>query len=741
MVQTSKTARHKSKHLSLVVFFWFLSFLAFLFICALHLEHRSQWYMAGALLVGLFVFRTLKRSPTTRVVFLCFALFIVLRYFFWRTLQTLEYYDWVSFSIAIILFLAEMYGIMIFLFGSFVNVRPFERKPVPLPPEDQLPTIDVMIPSYNESEEILEVTMMAALQMRYPEQKRKIYLLDDGGTDQKCTTGNDASREQALTRRESLFRLCNKLGVQYVTRERNQHAKAGNINDAMKKTSGDLLLILDADHVPTENFLENTVGLFNQDEKLFLVQTPHFFVNPDPIEKNLNTFYSAPSENEMFYRVVQQGLDYWNASFFCGSGALLKRDLIEAQGGMSGETITEDAETALSLHQRGYNSAFISEPMLSGLQPETMGGFIGQRIRWPTGMVQIFLLKRPIIMRGLSFPQRLCYANSCMFWFFPFARLVFLLAPVAFLVFGLKIYAANWQTFSAYAVPHLVAVMTVSSYLYGRVRRSFVSELYELIQSVYCLPAIVKTAMRPRAPAFKVTPKGEFLNRTFISPLAFPFYVLFLINVTALSFGAARYFSVPEQSTATLITMGFGFFNTVILLAAIGALLERRQRRATPRMPVNIEARLRIGEERYDCRIVDISLGGCRMLLKPAYERDVQKAEKAILEVSASGRKVDFAFNLDLKILRYDEDSEMLALGAEFDHQDLDERKAKVRFVTGSSDRGMAFQKNRECRLGVIGSFLYLIGIGIRYSFAHFGYLIRSILGNFGSRNPSSENA
>ena len=129
------------------------------------------------------------------------------------------------------------------------------------------------------------------------------------------------------------------------------------------------------------------------------------------------------------------------------------------------------------------------------------------------------------------------------------------------------------------------------------------------------------------------------------------------------------------------------------------------------------------------------------MLLKPAYERDVQKAEKAILEVSASGRKVDFAFNLDLKILRYDEDSEMLALGAEFDHQDLDERKAKVRFVTGSSDRWMAFQKNRECRLGVIGSFLYLIGIGIRYSFAHFGYLIRSILGNFGSRNPSSENA
>ncbi|MGE9290740.1 MAG: PilZ domain-containing protein, partial [Puniceicoccales bacterium] len=218
-------------------------------------------------------------------------------------------------------------------------------------------------------------------------------------------------------------------------------------------------------------------------------------------------------------------------------------------------------------------------------------------------------------------------------------------------------------------------------------------------------------------------------------------YVLFIINVTTLGFGVARYFSDTDQTTATLITMGFGFFNTVILLAAIGALLERRQRRATPRMPVNIEAKLRVGQDRYDCRVVDISLGGCRMLLKPSYERDIQKAETAVLEVFAPGRKVDFAFNLDLRILRYDEDTEMLALGAEFNHQDLDERKAKVRFVTGSSTRWMAFQRNRECRLGVFGSFLYLLGIGVKYSCAHVAHLFGSILGGLGSRAPRTENS
>ncbi len=145
---------------------------------------------------------------------------------------------------------------------------------------------------------------------------------------------------------------------------------------------------------------------------MFLVQTPHFFINPDPIEKNLQTFTQMPSENEMFYRVIQRGLDYWNAAFFCGSAAVLRRKYIMEIGGISGDTITEDAETALTMHARGYNSAYIAKPMISGLQPETLGGFIGQRVRWAQGMLQIFLLKNPLVLPGLTLPQRLCYFSS-----------------------------------------------------------------------------------------------------------------------------------------------------------------------------------------------------------------------------------------------------------------------------------------------------------------------------------------
>lgn len=705
--------------------FWILALAGFLFAASRIVDYQAQWVLGGALLLALFVIRLAGGSLTGRTIFLMVGVFIVLRYLFWRTTQTLEFFDWVSFGAAMTLYLAEVYGILIFLLGIFVNIRPFQRDPVGLPPEDQLPTVDVFIPSYDESEEILEVTAIAAQQMDYPADKLSIYLLDDGGTDQKCRSGSEEQRRAASDRREKLAALCQRLGITYLTRERNEKAKAGNINEAMKKTHGEVIAIFDADHVPTRDFLQHTVGYFRKDPKLFLVQTPHFFVNPDPIEKNLGTFESAPSENEMFYRVVQPGLDYWNASFFCGSGALLRRKHLEEVGGVCGDSITEDAETALSLHAKGYRSAFVSKPLLSGLAPETMGGFIAQRIRWATGMIQIFILKNPIFKRGLTLPQRICYTNSCSFWFFPFARLVFLIAPIFFLVFGLRIYATNWQSFTAYAIPHLVAVLAVSSYLYGRHRRAFVSELYELIQSVYCIPAIIKTVFRPRAPAFKVTPKGEFLDETFISPLSLPFYLLTVVNLIALVFGFARHLSGAPDMAATSITMGFAFFNLTILLAALGALLERRQRRASPRMPEFREAVLEVGDRKIDCRLQDLSLGGCSILVDSHESSAIEGIGSGILHAtSPEGKKT--ALRIALRSTRYDDSYGMQAIGVQFQPKDFEERRAQIAFSRGNSDRWMNFQRNRESQLGVLGCFIVMVALGIRHSTAHLLFLIRN---------------
>jgi len=682
-----------------------------------------------------FMFILKKMNPTkrlNRIFFLGTATFIVMRYFFWRTLYTIEFTDWVSFSCAIVLYVAEIYGMTIFMVGNFVNISPISRAPAPILPEEEAPTVDVLIPSYNENKELLEVTVAAALQMRYPKGKLKVFICDDGGTDQKCTKGSEEAIASARQRRADLTELCETLGAHYLTRPKNVHAKAGNLNEAMQKTDGDLVVIFDADHVPTEDFLEKTVGYFSEDGKLFLVQTPHFFVNPDPIEKNLETWGRMPSENEMFYRGVQRGLDFWNSAFFCGSAAVMRRSLLDKVGGIAGETITEDAETALGLHAKGYNSIYVETPLISGLQPETMGGFMKQRMRWAQGMAQIFILKCPLLMKGLSFPQRLCYFNSCFFWFFPFSRMLYLVAPAAFLFFGLRIYAANWQTFCSYVIPYMVAVLTVSNYLHGKLRWAFISELYEMVQSVSNLPALISVILKPRAPSFAVTSKGEVLDSDFISPYSKPFYFLLVFNLAIICFGIYRLMNTTESTMIYPIgiTLFWSFFNSMLLLASIGALFERRQLRTQPRMAANISAELELGEDRkVECKIADLSLSGCKLAIKSINERLFNQYTDGMLVAKLGADQQQYRFHLEFKNIRDTDGADGVFIGAEFKPQTLEERMARVRLVAGDSRRWKDFQSSRDSKLGVLAALFAVIFMGIKYSLRHFLHILGDVGG------------
>ncbi|ASP37996.1 cellulose synthase catalytic subunit (UDP-forming) [Bacterioplanes sanyensis] len=574
---------------------WIIAVLLFLWLASLPLLLLPQYLLAGCALLAFYLLSRLTTTPQSlhrqgnsplRVLVILLAVFLTLRYFFWRTFNTLPDDDPFSLIAGLLLYLAELYGILIYLLGAFVNINPWRREPVPLPEDQSLwPTVDIMVPSYNEDADILRITLTAARDVDYPKDKLNVYLCDDGGTlFRRYHHSDPAVREEAHRRHHELRALCDEIGVRYLTRHQNNHAKAGNLNAALEHTHGELILILDADHVPTEDFLQNTAGWFIKDPKLFLLQTPHNFLNPDPIEKNLSTYEKMPSENEMFYGVIQQGLDFWGGTFFCGSAAVLRREYLMQIGGISGDSITEDAETAMDLHSLGYHSAYISKPMVAGLQPETFTGFISQRVRWAQGMMQIFLLKNPWTRPKLSLAKRLAYTSSAGFWFFPFARAIFLVAPLAYFLFGINIYYANLQEMLAYALPHLLAAWGLSNYLFGKVRWPFVSEIYETMQSLFALPGLIKVFKNPRAPSFIVTPKGEFLEDDFISQLAPPFY--WFLGLSLIGFAAAiyRYTYYPLDRDVVIVVSAWAVFNFIMLIGALGVLLERKQRRSAPRM-------------------------------------------------------------------------------------------------------------------------------------------------------------
>lgn len=635
-----------------------------------------------------------ERHHLARLALIVIGLLITGRYLVWRGLYTLHASDLVSLFCVYGLFLTEVYSGAIHALGCFVNVRPRRRPDLTiddLPAGAVLPSVDVLVPSYNEDAELLEMTLRAAKQMHYAG-RVTVCLLDDGGTDQKCADPDPLRAAAAIARRRELQALCRRLGVRYITRPRNVSAKAGNLNHALGLTDGDLIAVLDADHIPTVDFLHRTVPWMVRHDDVFLVQTPHFMINPDPIDRNLlQSFSRMPSENDMFYMTIQRGLDFWDSSFFCGSAAVLRRRHLDEVGGLSGDSITEDAEAALEMHSLGYRSVYLDRPLVSGLAPDTFTGFVVQRMRWAQGMIQILLLKRPYLRAGLSWHQRVGYMSSLLFWLFPFARVVFLTAPLAYLLFGLEVYNASVAEIFAYTLPHVIATYVVSTSLFGRTRWPLVSEIYEVMQCLFSLRAVTRVFLNPRAPSFVVTPKGETLEDNFVSPLARPFYILFALAMLGFAVGAWRFNAFPLSRELTAVVLAWNVFNFVILIAALGALMERRQRRSAPRIPVRESVLLRLGDGAGgDVRadVADLSAGGLRLRL-PADVPPPPKGARLdlVADAHALGRQVVLPVEVRMVAGR--------AVGCAFDFADEERRNQVVAWVFGDSNRWRYFQERR----------------------------------------------
>lgn len=593
---------------------WFALAAAIIGLTTWPISTAAQFSLGLAVIAVMTVIRKLRLGGIWRPTFLALGITMILRYVYWRSTSTLPpMHDWMNFTPGFILYLAEMYCVMMFFISMFIIADPIERKPPPQLPDDRVPSVDVYIPTYNEDSALLAATIAAATQMDYPKDKLNIYLLDDGGTDQKCNQSDPDKASEAIGRRAELQALCLEMGITYITRERNEHAKAGNMNNALSQTSGQIIVVFDADHAPARQFLRETVGYFALDKKLFLVQTPHFFINPDPVEKNLKTFDRMPSENEMFYGTIQKGLDKWNGAFFCGSAALISRRALESVGGFSGISITEDCETALDLHKRGWNSIYVDKPLIAGLQPESLVSFIGQRSRWCRGMVQILVLKNPLLARNISLKQRICYVSSMFYWLFPIPRMIFLLSPFLYIFFSMQIFQANAQEFFAYVSIYMLTHMTIQNYLHGSTRWPWVSEAYEYVQTIYLVKGIWGVLLNPRKPTFNVTAKGLTLDNDHLSELAWPYFFFFGAILSSLVVACWRFLSENEVNELLLIVGGWSFYNLLIAGVALGIVAERRERRKTPRLVIKRKGELSADGITIAVNIADASLGGMRI--------------------------------------------------------------------------------------------------------------------------------
>ncbi len=557
--------------------------------------------IAGGLLIA-------QRAQQLRLLLVFLSVAASLRYMAWRATESLAWSGIGDTAASLTLFGAELYALISLLGGYFQTAIMRRRESVSLAPYDGLlPTVDLLIPTYNEPLGVVRPTILGALAQDYPHVR--VVVLDDG-------------------RREEIRQLCHELGCDYMTRSDNRGAKAGNINAALGRTRGELVAIFDADHIPVRTFLSKTVGFFLQNPRVALVQTPHHFYNPDPFERNLGLAGHVPPEQHFFYHSIQLGNDFWNSVLFCGTCAVLKREALDEIGGICEATVTEDAHTSLNLLARGWDSVFLDTPLAAGLATESLADHIAQRIRWARGMAQIFRLDNPLLKRGLSLAQRVNFFNASWHFFHGIPRLAFILVPVLYLLFDLHPVDANVREVLLYALPHLVLAALGAATMHRNVRHSIWPEVYELCVAPYTALVTALALVAPRYGRFNVTAKGNTrTGTTFDLRHAWPLLALYLATAFALLAAPARGFLDPVHGEAIIVASLWCVYNMVILTAALATALEQPQRRKHHRIqrlgvtrllwPVPSEA------DPWDSApaiSTDLSMGGVQLTLDDGWE-------------------------------------------------------------------------------------------------------------------------
>jgi cellulose synthase (UDP-forming) len=654
-----------------------------------------QQIVLGILTIALVIW--LDRSSTSYLVTLTLILvsmFSTFRYGYWRFASAGRFFldpgsVWSlldAFFIALLLF-AETYAFVILFLGYLQTLWPLRRTPVPLPDDTSLwPAIDLLIPTYNEPLSVVKYTALAAMNIDWPSDKLHVYILDDG-------------------QREEFRRFAEEAGIGYMTRDDNEHAKAGNINRALDRLDSPYIAIFDCDHVPTRSFLQITLGWFLRDSKLGMLQTPHHFYSPDPFERNLDQFRKIPNEGELFYGVVQDGNDFWNATFFCGSCAVLRRSALDEIGGMAVETVTEDAHTSLRMQTGGWNTAYINIPQAAGLATERLSGHVKQRIRWARGMIQILRTDNPLFAPGLSPAQRLCYFNAMTHFLYALPRLIFLTAPLIYLIFGHVNIPGYWAAIFAYALPHLVLSNIANSRIQGQHRHSFWNDIYETVLAPYILLPTILALINPRFGRFHVTAKGGVVNRRFFDRhLARPFLFMIGLNVLGILCAIPRFFQFPGAGLAfplsvparmydgnhvgtIVMNLIWVCFNLVILGVATSVAWESRQRRQTVRLAMTVPADVQLPNGSIIHGVTtDVSSGGLMIRMERDFSASPGDAIKLTLPVLDGNATLPATLvGVTGNILR-----------AQFDSLTLQEEEALTMVLYSRADTWLGWGETRE---------------------------------------------
>ena len=530
-------------------------------------------------------------------------------YILWRLFFTLPLHAGIVSLIAgIALFVAEFIS-MLEAVIHYICMSKDKAPEFPVIPESEYPHVDVLIATHSEEPELLFKTINGCKHMEYPDPaKVHIYLCDD----------ND---------RPEMAKLAQKMGVGYFGLSGNKLAKAGNLNNALSKTNSPLVVTFDADMIPRSSFLMKTVPYFflpemisedgvwrkrteeelDPDYKIGFVQTPQSFYNPDLFQFNFFAESNIPNEQDYFFKEVNVGRNSSNSAIYAGSNTLISRRALEEVGGIRTKTITEDFATGIDIQAKGYTCFAIDEVLASGLAPDDFPNLLKQRQRWGRGCVQTIRSTR-FLFGKLPFLSKLSYLSCLLYWWTFLRRIVYILSPILFTVFGVLVVRTSLWGILLIWLPSYLIYNHSLRLLSGKVRDQKWSNIVDTILCPYMILPILAETFGIRMRTFVVTSKEKTGTRSAKIIYAIPHLILLAASIVGIYFSIVR--MMLYKNILGLVVLFWLCMNTYFLTMAVFFLLGRINYRSSQRFRAEIPVTFSVGTRCVHGTTCDISENG-----------------------------------------------------------------------------------------------------------------------------------
>lgn len=523
-------------------------------------------YLIISIILLICTYTISKIQPKYRKILIISNSIVSLVYIMWR-ITTLSYYSVLSFILSVALLIAEIMGLMQFFTFQYLFMKKYQVEIKTLNDfgNNDMPNVDILICTYNEGVNLLEKTIAAAKNITYPVGKMKIYVCDDG-------------------RRNEVKALCKDYNVGYITRDSNEGAKAGNINNALTKTTGELFAVLDADMLPKKNFLERTIGYFI-DENVAFIQTPQVYYNQDMYQYNLKR--KVPNEQDFFMRDIQDARASINAVLHVGTNAIFRKRCVLEIGGYPTSSITEDMAVGMLLQEKKFRTIFINEVLVLGLSASTFTDLVQQRDRWCRGNIQVIREYNPLFRKGLTIGQKIAYFDGVLYWFSSIQKMIYVISPLIYLLFAIIIINTTMDKLILYYVPFILGQLLIFSAISPKTRNIKWAHFYEIAMAPHITFSVIKEIFMLKI-KFNVTPKEQTYEKAhFQARIVMPHIVLAALTILSWIIGTIYLKENKIDLEAYLINIFWSAYNFIGIIIALRVAYQKPMFRVTERVKVN----------------------------------------------------------------------------------------------------------------------------------------------------------